>query len=68
MGNSMAIDAVFEHQDGYKFNQIYSKKHIFLRSLNKDRKAVFVSGVDYDLGYIITPSNLPEYRTLGANR
>lgn len=64
----MAIDAVFLHNDGYKFNQIYSKKHIFLRSLNKQRKATFVEGVDYDLSYIIKPSNLPEYRALGANR
>lgn len=64
----MAIDAVFEHQDGYKFNQIYSKKHIFLRSLGKQRNATFVEAVDYDLGYIIKPSNLPEYRALGANR
>lgn len=60
----MAIDAVFEHQDGYRFNQIYSKKSAFLRSLNKQRKATFVEAVDYDLGFIVRPSNLPDYRRL----
>jgi hypothetical protein len=62
----MTIDAVFEHEDGYRFNQIYSKKNIFLRSLNKQRKATFVEAVDYDLAFIIRPSNLPEYRRLKA--
>lgn len=64
----MAIDAVFMHDDGYKYNIIYSKKSKFLASLNRLRNAVFVDAVDYDCQYVIRPSNLPEYRTLGANR
>jgi hypothetical protein len=57
----MAIDAVFEHEDGYKFNEIFSTARSFLRALRK-RKTVFIHAVDYDNSYIIYPSNLPDYR------
>lgn len=62
----MAIDAVFEHEDGYKFNIIYSTKRKFLTSLNRLRKATFLEAVDYDLAFIIRPSNLPDYRRISS--
>jgi hypothetical protein len=64
----MAIDAVFLHDEGYRFNLVYSSKRKFLTSIKRERHAVFVEAVDYELQYIVRPSNLPEYRALGANR
>jgi hypothetical protein len=64
----MAIDAVFLHDDGYKYNLIYSTKNKFLASLKRLRNAVFVDAVDYDIQYVIRPSNLPDYRAQRANR
>jgi hypothetical protein len=60
------IDAVFEHQDGYKFNQVYVGKKAkaqFLRSLRSD-KATFVHAMDTDRAVVVYPSNLPEYRRM----
>lgn len=56
------VDAVFLHDDGYKYNLVYTSKRKFLSSLNRLRNAVFLDAVDYELGYIVRPSNLPDYR------
>lgn len=58
----MAIDAVFLHEDGYKYNLVYATKNKFLASLNRLRNAVFVDAVDYKEQIVIRPSNLPDYR------
>lgn len=56
------IHAVYEHEDGYRFEIAYSTKRRFLSSLSRERKAVFLHAVDFDRRIIIYPSNLPEYR------
>lgn len=58
------IDAVFEHKDGYRFNQVYAGKKAkaqFLRSLRSD-KAMFIHAMDTDRAVVVYPSNLPDYR------
>ena len=60
------IDAVFEHEDGYKFNEVYvgpKAKAQFQRALRKKR-ATFVHAMDTDRAYVIYPSNLPDYLRL----
>lgn len=64
----MTINAVFLHEEGYKYNLVYTSKKRFLNSLNKLRNAVFLDAVDYEQQIVVRPSNLPEYRALGANR
>lgn len=64
----MAVDAVFLHEDGYKYNQVYLTRAKFLTCLKRLKNASFVNAVDFDLEYIVYPSNLPEYRVIGANR
>lgn len=58
------IDAVFLHEDGYKFNQVYASKRKFLSSLKRERKAVFLNAVDFDKQIVIYPSTLWDYRNL----
>jgi hypothetical protein len=58
------INAVFEHQDGYRFNEVYGGKKAkaqFLRALRSD-KATLIHAIDVDRAYVIYPSNLPDYR------
>lgn len=57
----MAIDAVFEHEEGYKFNEVYLSKRKFLSAVRRIRNAVFLHAVDYETQYVVYPSNLPEY-------
>lgn len=60
------INAVFEHEDGYLFNQVYGGKKAksqFLRSLRSD-KAKLVHAIDTDRAAIIYPSTLYEYRNM----
>lgn len=60
------INAVFEHEDGYKFNQVYGgpkAKAQFLRSL-KSKKCALVHAIDTDRAVVIYPSTLPDYRRM----
>ena len=60
------INAVFEHEDGYKFNEVYAGKKAktqFLRSL-RSKRAVFVHAMDTDRAVVIYPSTLYEYRNM----
>ena len=56
------IDAVFQHDDGYKFNNVYSTANKFLNSVHRLRNAVFLHAVDYERQIVIYPSNLPDYK------
>ena len=64
----MAIDAIYLHEDGYKYNLVYATKSKFLSSVRKMRNAVFVNAVDYAQQEIIYPSNLPDYAARRCNR
>lgn len=55
------IDAVFLHEDGYRFNQVYVSKSKFLTSIKRTHNAQFLNAVDLDAQIIIYPSNLPDY-------
>lgn len=57
----MTIHAVFEHEDGYKFSQVYATKTQFLRSLRHGKRVEFCNAMDTDRAVVIYPSNLPEY-------
>lgn len=57
----MSINAVFLHEEGYKFNLVYATKQRFLSSLRKQRNAVFLNAVDYMEQIVIYPSSLPDY-------
>lgn len=60
------INAVFEHKDGYKFNQVYGGKRAkaqFLRSLRSDA-ATLVHAMDTDRAVVVYPSTLPDYRRM----
>ena len=57
------IDAVYEHDDGYRFNEVYATKAQFLRAL-KRKGATFIHAMDTVLAYVIYPSNLPDYKRL----
>jgi hypothetical protein len=60
----MAIDAVFQHEDGCKYNEVFTKRSKFLSAIKRRSKDVFVHAVDYDKHFIIYPSTIPEYRRL----
>mgnify|MGYP003554838518 CR=1 FL=1 len=55
------INAVFEHEDGYKFNEVYDTKAQFLRA-ERRKGAILVHAIDVDRAYVIYPSNLPDYK------
>lgn len=57
----MAIHAVFQHEDGYKFSQVYAKKSQFLRSLRHGKRVEFLNAMDTDRAVVIYPSTLPDY-------
>lgn len=63
----MAIDAVFEHVEGYKFNEVYLNKRKFLTCLKRIRNAAFLHAVDYETQYVVYPSNLPDYINSSSN-
>jgi hypothetical protein len=56
------IDAVFQHNDGYKYNLVYSTAKKFLSSVSRLRDAVFLHAVDYEKQMVIHPSDLADYR------
>jgi hypothetical protein len=58
----MAIDAVFLHDEGYRYNLVYKTKNKFLNSVKKLKNASFVNAVDFERQVIITPSSIPDYR------
>jgi len=60
----MTIAAVFEHEDGCRYEQRYANKGTFLRALRRLKKATFLHAVDYERGIAIRPSNLWDYRNL----
>lgn len=60
------ISAVFEHEQGYKFEERYETKDSFLRALRKLKNAVFLHAVDYHAGIAVRPSTLWDYKHLGA--
>lgn len=57
----MAIEATFEHDDGYRYIIIYSVKKKFIQSMKRLRHAVFIHAIDYDKQIVVYPSTLPEY-------
>lgn len=60
------INAVFEHKDGYRFNQVYGGKKAkaqFLRSL-RSPNATLVHAMDTDRAVVVYPSTLSEYRSM----
>lgn len=61
----MAIEALFEHEDGYLFPEVYATKSKFLATLRRGVKnASFLHAIDYDRAIVIRQSNLPEYRAM----
>jgi hypothetical protein len=56
------IDAVFQHNDGYKYNLVYSTAKKFLSSVARLRDSVFLHAVDYEKQMVIYPSTLGDYR------
>lgn len=61
----MAIDAVFEHSDGYKYNEVFATSKQFLSAVRRRDSDMLIHAVDYDKHFIIYPSNLPDYRRMG---
>lgn len=57
------IQAVFEHDEGYKFSQAYKTKGRFLSSIKRVRNASFLHAIDYDRRYVVYPSNINQYKT-----
>lgn len=58
------ISAVFEHEDGYKWEERYKTKETFLRVIRRLKRATFLHAVDYDAGIAIRPSSLWGYRKM----
>lgn len=56
------IDAVFQSEDGYKYNEVFSKKSKFLSAIKRRTNDTFIHAVDYEAHFIVYPSNLPDYR------
>lgn len=61
MKQGRRISAVFEHEDGYRWEQAYDSKVKFGRAVRSLKRAVWVHAVDYTEGIAIRPSNLWGY-------
>lgn len=55
------ISAVYEHNDGYKFEERYGDKGSFRRAVKKLKNARFLHAADYDAGIAIYWTNLWGY-------
>ena len=58
----MTIDAVFRHNDGCVYNELFPSPSSFLRAVRSRKKDELVHAVDYDKAFIIYPSTLPDYK------
>lgn len=60
----MAIHAVFKHEDGYKFEQVYAGKNpkrSFLASVRRGKNVEFLNAIDTERHVVIYPNTLPDY-------
>lgn len=55
------INAVFEHEQGYRYNQVYGDKASFRRALNHLKKAKLLHATDFKAGIAVYPSNVFDY-------
>lgn len=60
----MTVHALFEHDDGYKFNQVYASKKQFLASLRRGKKVTFIHAMDTEKAVVIYPSTLYDYKQM----
>lgn len=58
------ISAVFEHKDGYRYEQTYASRKKFLGAVSRLKDATFLHATDYARGVAVWPSNLWDYRNL----
>ena len=57
----MTISAVYEHNDGYKWEERYADKATFARRVRNIRNAKFLHAADTVAGIAIYPSNIGAY-------
>lgn len=60
----MTVDAVFEHEDGVKYNEVFESSKQFLKAVRSRKTCKLIHAVDYNNHFIIYPSNIPEYRAM----
>lgn len=61
MKRTRKISAVFVHEDGYRYEQVYNSKAKFKRAVNNVRNATWLHATDFTDGVAIYPSNLWGY-------
>ena len=55
------ISAVFEHEQGYRFEERYEDKKQFARRIRLLRNATFLHAADTVAGIAVYPSNIGAY-------
>jgi len=57
----MTISAVFEHEQGYRWEESFAEKKTFARRVRTLKNAVFLHAADTVAGIAIYPSNIGAY-------
>lgn len=60
--NNMAIDATFEHDDGYVYNIIYKTPKRFISAVERIKHDTFLNAVDFDKQIVIKANNFQDYK------
>ena len=55
------ISVVFEHEDGYRWEQVYSSKAAFKRAISNVKNGTWLHATDFTAGVAIYPSNVWGY-------
>lgn len=58
---SHKIEAVYEHDDGYRFVVVYKDKASFKHAIKRTKNCTWLNAVDYTEGVAIYPSNVWSY-------
>jgi hypothetical protein len=58
----MAIDATFEHDDGYLYNIVYQSAKRFINAVERIKNGTFLNAVDYDKQIVIKANNFQDYK------
>ena len=61
MMRSRRISAVFQHDDGYRWEEVYESKKQLARAIRSLKHAVWLHATDYTDGMAVYPSNLWGY-------
>lgn len=56
-----SIHALFEHEQGYKWEERFTSKSAFKRRLDKLKDATWLHAVDFREGIAVYPSNVYGY-------